>query len=103
MSYANGIGNLQQDANRVTPSEVKHEVQVSASDSVVDQNDAPNTNVGHADHANLSSAASVVAQALEGSDTRSTKVAALQSAIAAGTYNVSSSDVAEKIIQSLLD
>ena len=44
-----------------------------------------------------------MAQALEGSDTRSAKVASLQQAIAAGTYNVSSSDVADKIIQSLLD
>jgi negative regulator of flagellin synthesis FlgM len=102
MSYANGIGNLQQATNVITPSDVEHDVQVSASDMTA-QSEVPSANLGHADQATLSSAGGVVAQALQGSDTRSTKVAALQSAIAAGTYNVSSSDVADKIIQSLLD
>jgi len=40
-------------------------------------------------------------QALSGSDVRSSKVEALQQSIAAGTYNVSSSDVADKLIESL--
>jgi negative regulator of flagellin synthesis FlgM len=57
----------------------------------------------HADDANLSSAGGIVAQALEGSDVRTAKVMALQQAIANGSYNVSSSDVAEKMIQTLLD
>jgi negative regulator of flagellin synthesis FlgM len=43
-----------------------------------------------------------VGQALSGSDVRMEKVAALQQAIEAGTYNVSSSDVADKLISSLL-
>jgi len=44
----------------------------------------------------------VVSQALSGSDVRFEKVAALQQQIAAGTYNVSSSDVADKLLSSLL-
>jgi negative regulator of flagellin synthesis FlgM len=59
--------------------------------------------VEHGDQTDLSSTGAVVAQVLEGSDVRTDRVAALQQAIAAGDYNVSSSDVADKIIQSLLD
>jgi negative regulator of flagellin synthesis FlgM len=59
--------------------------------------------VERVDQTNLSSTGGLVAQALESSDTRSAKVASLQQAIAAGSYSVSSSDVADKIIQSLLD
>ncbi len=44
-----------------------------------------------------------MSQALEISDVRSAKVAALQQAIASGSYKVSSSDVAEKMIDSLLE
>jgi negative regulator of flagellin synthesis FlgM len=55
------------------------------------------------DQATLSTAASVVAQALTGSDVRTGKVAALQQSIAAGTYNVPSSDVAAKILSALMN
>jgi len=44
----------------------------------------------------------LVAQALNTSDVRSDKVAALQTAIASGSYQVSSADVASKIVDSLL-
>jgi negative regulator of flagellin synthesis FlgM len=103
MSYASGIGNLQQATNAIAPSEAKRAVPVTVSDSVTDPSGTPSASLGHADQTSLSSVGGLVSQALEGSDTRPTKVAALQSAIAAGTYNVSSSDVADKIIQSLLD
>jgi negative regulator of flagellin synthesis FlgM len=101
MSYASGIGGLQQAINSISPSEAKPAVQASGSDSIIDQQ--PTANVEHADQTNLSSAAGLVARALESSDTRSAKVASLQQAIAAGSYSVPSSDVADKIIQSLLD
>lgn len=101
MSYASGVGNLQQAINAVTPSEAKPAIQASVLDSVV--NEQPVATVEHADQANLSSTGGLVAQALESPDVRTTKVASLQQAIAAGSYNVSSSDVADKIIQSLLD
>jgi negative regulator of flagellin synthesis FlgM len=54
------------------------------------------------DKASVSSAANMVAQALSGSDVRTEKVAALQQSIAAGTYNVPSSDVAAKVFSALL-
>lgn len=50
----------------------------------------------------LSSTAGVLARSLSGPDERAGKVEALQAAIAAGTYNVSAADVADKLIQSLL-
>ncbi len=103
MSYASGIGNMQQATNVMGPPEGKEPAQVTASDSMTGQSGMQIANVGHADQASLSSAGGLIAQALSGSDMRATKVAALQSAIAAGTYNVSSSDVADKIIQSLLN
>jgi negative regulator of flagellin synthesis FlgM len=55
------------------------------------------------DQAVLSTAAGLIATSLAGSDVRTAKVEALQQAIASGNYNVSSSDVADKMIQSLLE
>jgi negative regulator of flagellin synthesis FlgM len=97
MSYASGIGSLQQAINSVTPSEAKPAIRASASEGEINEKPVAS------DQTNLSSTAGLVAQALEGSDTRSAKVASLQQAIAAGSYSVPSSDVAGKIIQSLLD
>jgi len=102
MSYASGINSLQQPINSITPSESKPATEVVASDSLSKAGAGSIANVEHVDQTNLSSTGGLVAQALESSDTRSTKVATLQQAIAAGSYSVSSSDVADKIIQSLL-
>jgi negative regulator of flagellin synthesis FlgM len=93
---ASGIGIAQQAINSVTPSEAKPGIRTGASDGTTTEKPIA------ADQTSLSSTAGLVAQALEGSDTRSAKVASLQQAISAGNYNVSSSDVADKIIQSLL-
>ncbi len=101
MSYANGIGSPQQVAT-VNPATETQELQPAVSAGGANEN-TPGSSVQHADQTSLSAAGGLVAQALEGSDTRSAKVASLQQAIAAGTYNVSSSDVADKIIQSLLE
>ncbi len=54
------------------------------------------------DQANVSRTGDLVALALGSSDVRSAKVAQLQQAIASGTYNVSSGDVANKIVEGLL-
>ncbi len=54
------------------------------------------------DQATVSSTGGLVAAALSTSDVRQDKVASLQAAIASGSYNVSSSDVASKIVDSLL-
>jgi negative regulator of flagellin synthesis FlgM len=55
-----------------------------------------------ADQATVSTIGTLVAKASEGSDVRYDKVAALQSAISSGSYNVSSSAVAGKIVDSLV-
>jgi negative regulator of flagellin synthesis FlgM len=96
MSYSSGIGSPQQPVNAITPPETKPAIPAGPSSGVIDER--PLASVEHADQTNLSSAA----RALDGPDIRSAKVAALQQAIAAGSYSVSSSDVADKIIQSLL-
>jgi negative regulator of flagellin synthesis FlgM len=55
-----------------------------------------------ADEATLSSAASAAQQAGPDSDVRMGKVAEVQKALAEGTYNVSSSDVASSMIDTML-
>ena len=101
MSFTSGIGGLQQAISATSTSEAKPAAQVGAADGVA-KDGVSVANVVHADKANLSSTGGLVAQALGGSDTRAAKVTALQEAINSGNYSVSSSDVADKIIQSLL-
>jgi negative regulator of flagellin synthesis FlgM len=55
------------------------------------------------DHASLSAAGSLAARALEASDTRADRITVVQEAIALGSYHVSSSDLTDKIIQTLLN
>lgn len=54
------------------------------------------------DQATLSTAASVAAQAAPDSDVRMDKVAEVQQALAAGTYNVPASAVADRMISQML-
>jgi flagellar biosynthesis anti-sigma factor FlgM len=54
------------------------------------------------DQATVSSAASEVSQAANGDGVRADKVAAIQSALAQGTYNVPASAVASKLVESML-
>jgi len=105
LSYMNGIESPQQIANTA-------ETTASASASrTTNVNPAPaqetiQGTLGNGvpvDQATLSTTASVVAQALTGSDVRADKVAALQQSIAAGTYNVPSSDVAGKVLSAMLN
>jgi negative regulator of flagellin synthesis FlgM len=103
LCYSSGIGSLPQTTNPITPTEPKPSIQANVSDGVANNSAVPISSVEHADQTNLSTTAGLVAQVLESSDIRSAKVASMQQAIAAGTYGVSSSDVADKIIQSLLD
>jgi negative regulator of flagellin synthesis FlgM len=55
------------------------------------------------DETHLSSAARLVHQTLSLPDVRAGKVAEMQQALASGSYNVSSSAVAEKLIGSMLE
>jgi negative regulator of flagellin synthesis FlgM len=99
MSFISGLDSLQRGGRPVAPSETKP-VQAIAREGQVEGTVA---DLQHGDQTQLSSTGGLVAQALESSDVRTAKVAALQQAISTGTYNVPSSGVAKKIIQSLLE
>lgn len=101
MSYTNGIGNLQQALSSIAPTQPA--AQATEAAAALQQQNATRAAAKQDDQTNLSSAGGVIAHALSGSDVRSDKVAALQQAIASGSYNVSSSDVAGKMIDSLLE
>ena len=102
MSYTNGIGNLQQVLSSVAAATTQPTTQATETVNAQKQHKAATSPAEQADHTNLSSAGGMMAHALEGSDVRMEKVGALQKAIASGTYSVSSSDVAGKMIDSLL-
>jgi negative regulator of flagellin synthesis FlgM len=103
LSYTTGIGSQQfpgaaetlaaSSANRTAKAE-QNVASVSSPDT--------SSKALPVDQANLSTTASVVAQALSGSDVRFEKVAELQQSIAAGTYNIPASDVASKVLSALL-
>jgi negative regulator of flagellin synthesis FlgM len=104
MSYANGITNQQQALSSVNSSSAPTALQPTTSAGSIKESAAPSSPNGErADLTSLSATGGLVAQSLEGSDVRSGKVASLQQAISSGSYNVSSSDVAAKIMQSLLE
>jgi flagellar biosynthesis anti-sigma factor FlgM len=54
------------------------------------------------DQATISSASGVLSSALNSSDVRTPKVAALQASINAGTYNIPAGSVADKMLSSIL-
>jgi negative regulator of flagellin synthesis FlgM len=100
MSYNTGIGDLKQVINSIAPKSTSETQQVAPGPKDSSSPTVPQTLT---DEARLSSTGGLISQALEGSDVRTDKVAALQQAIANGTYNVSAADVAEKMVRSLLD
>ena len=106
MSYTNGIGNSQNpfaaetSASNATSGPAQTERTASVSLSNPAASGAPVSNA--VDQAKLSGFGAALAQALTQSDVRMDKVTALQQSIANGTYNVSASGVADKIISSLL-
>jgi negative regulator of flagellin synthesis FlgM len=103
MSYADGIGSLQQPLSPIAATTATTRTQqVPATGSEAKEGGGSVSNVAQADHADLSTAGGLISKALEGSDVRTAKVGALQQAIASGSYHVSSSDVADKMMKSLL-
>jgi len=98
MSFGNTIGSVKQAMATAVPAS---ESQASRGKTAGAPTQA--TSDTKPDAANLSSASNLVAQAIAGSDVRAVKVEALQKAIADGSYNVSSSVVADKIIQSMTE
>jgi negative regulator of flagellin synthesis FlgM len=101
MSYTSGIDS-QQATNAATPSRTQSTEAVNTPTSVTNRYEALSTNLPHTDETALSSTADLIYKSLGASDARTAKVSSLQEAIAPGSYSVSSSDVADKIIQSLL-
>jgi negative regulator of flagellin synthesis FlgM len=73
-----------------------------ATSKVTSQSQAAIPNGGKTDQADLSSTGLAAAQSAA-SDVRMEKVQSVRSAIDAGSYHVSASDVADKMMQSLLD
>lgn len=105
MSYTNGIGNLQQVLSSMTPATTQPASQASQAAELAKApkpHQVASAPAEQADQTNLSSTSGMIAHALEGSDVRMEKVTSLQQSIASGSYSVSSSDVAGKMIDSLL-
>lgn len=101
MSSTNGIGDLKQALKTSVPATpvAQQSVQAQSNES---KGLAPLA-VPQSDETTLSKTGGMIAQALQRSDVRTAKIEALQKAIASGSYNVSASEVADKMIQSLLD
>lgn len=98
MRVTNGIGNLQQTTGTAATEAAK-----PVASGAAKANDSVQTSSQQADHAELSAAGSLISKALDGSDVRMVKVQALQQAIASGSYQVSSSDVANKLVDSMME
>lgn len=98
MSFTNGINNLQQAIGTAAAETAK-----PVSNGAAKANDAVQTASQQADHAELSAAGSLISKGLDGSDVRMDKVQALQQAITSGSYHVSSSEVATKLIDSMME
>lgn len=94
MSGTNGISSLQKALGSLSLTETK---QVKASGSA-----QADVKARTFDQANVSAAAGLAALGTTDGDVRLDKVAALQQSIAAGTYKVSSLDVASRMVDSLL-
>ncbi len=94
MNIGNNIENLTQIFD---PQTVTGATPAKAAAQNVTQNEAQKT-----DQAQVSTAASQVAQSAANSDVRLDKVASIQSALQAGTYSVPASAVAQKVVDSLL-
>lgn len=97
MSFIGGVGSSQQGVSPAASLETTQAIAPKGETTEVTI-----ASIQHGDLTELSSTGGLVAQALGGSDVRTDKVAALQQSIATGSYSVPSSDVADKIIQSLL-
>ena len=98
MSYSSEIGGLQRALIATTGT-----TQTTTAAATTKPNDTVAASPEQTDQTTLSSMGGLVSQALGGSDVRMDKVAKLQQAIVSGSYSVSSSDVAGKMIDSLMD
>lgn len=91
--------NIRNDLQPIQP--VSGDTQVSATEKTPSVSAASPSATG-GDRADLSAAASLSSHAASLPDVRSEKVQSIQAAIAAGSYNVSSTDVAQSLIGHML-
>jgi len=91
MNVLNGI----ESVGKIFPSEAASSSPVKQSDLNTQSKELP------ADQSSVSTAASQVALSANEPEVRLNKVASIQSALQAGTYQVPASDVAEKLIQTM--
>ncbi|MGB7191032.1 MAG: flagellar biosynthesis anti-sigma factor FlgM [Acidobacteriaceae bacterium] len=94
--------NIRSDFQSLPP--VTSDVALAAAQKTAANRDAPvsDSASASADQTHLSGAASLAAHAAALPDVREEKVESVRAAIAAGTYNVSSSDVAQSLMRHLL-
>lgn len=100
MSFGNNIRDVKQ---AMTPVISTTEANPSRIRSAASTEHTATISSERPDEANLSITGGLIAQALGGSDVRTAKIDAIQIAITNGTYNVPSSEVAGKIIQSMTE
>jgi anti-sigma28 factor (negative regulator of flagellin synthesis) len=106
LNYTSNIGSPQQslnttDATALTKTSGSTKTGTSLALVLGTANDGT-SGAGALDRASLSVNSVLLEHVLSGSDVRADKIAGLQPLIAAGTYNVSSSDVADKLLSALL-
>ncbi len=101
MSQSNGISNLQSLLSAVNLSAAKP-VSAAKPEERAPSGARSASAATDGDQTVLSSTSALLARALSGSDVRTEKVAALKLAIDSGSYQVPASEVAGKLIQSLL-
>jgi len=103
MNVSNGIGSapLLNEANTAsaTTAASKNGAVTNESSSVSAAAKSGATQAS--DQASISTTSGLFSSALNASDVRTEKIAPIKAAIDAGTYNVSASDVADKLIDSL--
>jgi negative regulator of flagellin synthesis FlgM len=92
MNIRNGI----EDISQIFPT------QPVTSASAIKGSGSPQGETVEADKAQLSELATQLAQSPAAPDVRMDKVASIQSALQAGTYQVSATDVAQKVVTSML-
>jgi len=99
MAALDGIGSLGPALGNL--SGVSQAAQTATTNGATAPATSPAVSLG-TDQASVSSTGGLVAQALSTPDVRTDKVASLQAAIASGSYQVPASEVAGKIVDSLL-
>ena len=103
MRGTDGISSLQQALGSLTTNDTTKTTATSTIYGATSVQEAQAASAPQTqDKANVSRAGGLAAQSTADSDVRLDKVSQLKAAIASGTYRVSASDVADKLLDSLL-